>query len=167
MRNHELAKFSSSWHRLVIVLLCGLALPAAAEDVKKTLGDWQLVCEDDSCRIRQGLANPEQPGVVYGSELQFAADGSQLVLTLSFPLGIYLPPGIGLSAGEQKREAPVAVCLPEGCKAIILVDDELSVALNGEESYSVRVYITEERPAEVEFSLTGYRFAYDELVRSR
>lgn len=167
MRNHLLAKFSSARHLLVIALLAGLSVAAGAEDSKRTIGDWQLVCEEAACRMRQGLSNPEQPGVVFGSEIHFEAGGSQPVLNLSFPLGIYLPRGIGLQAGDQRRDAPVSVCLPDGCKAIVLIDAELQNAFSREKAYSVRVYIGEEQPVELEFSLAGYRIAYKDMAAAR
>lgn len=152
------------WLLLAAMIVC---LPAVAEEAPKIFGAWQLYCENGQCRIRQGLANPERPGIVYGSEVQYMRGKEGAYLTLSFPLGIYLPPGIGLKVGDLTRDAPMTVCLPIGCQAIIEIDDELASGLQSAKDYQVRFYTTKGSPNEVTYSLTGFVQAHRELAGMR
>ena len=152
---------------LPIVLCAAAAMllgPVYAEDVDERIGDWQLLCLDSGCRIRQGLSNPQRPDIKFGSEINILESTGQTMLTLSFPLGIYLPSGVGLKVGETTRNIPVVVCLPTGCQAIVIIGSELRAALAESDSYTVRYYATKERPVEIEFSLDGYANAYQQLI---
>ena len=133
-----------------------LAGNTAAQQMQRSTGDWDVVCSDGKCRAGQLLANPKQPGIAYGSTFELVGKEKQLALQLTFPLGIYLPRGIGLRAGAEKRDVPVTVCLPSGCRALLMLDDKLTAALLKEQSYSVRFYTTEAAPGEVTFSLKGF-----------
>jgi invasion protein IalB len=148
----------------LVILVAWLPATAIGQDVTQIMGDWQLHCEAGDCRIRQGLANPDQSGVVYSSDVQFLADKDKVVLSLSFPLGLYLPPGVGLRVGDETRDVPMTVCLPTGCLAIVELDVVLLNALRSEENYIVRFYTASETPNEIKFSLDGFNDAYKDLA---
>lgn len=161
-------RFPEMWCGLPLVLtIMVLATPAMAQDVSKVIGDWQLHCDAGDCRVRQGLASPERPGIVYSSEVKFPADQDQAILTLSFPLGIYLPSGVGLRAGDETYDIPVTVCLPIGCQAIVVLDEALEAAMKEGDSYNVRFYTTKETPNEVRFSLNGFDEVFKDLTKMR
>ena len=45
---------------------------------------------------------------------------------LILPLGIFLPPGVGLRVDEgQQFDAPIKICTAKGCEAGIPLDDDL------------------------------------------
>lgn len=151
---------------LVVTLLAVLALPASSQ-VRDTFGDWQLACDLDGCTMLQGLKNPARPSVTYSSEIKFVESADRPVLFLNFPLGVYLPPGIGLEIGSVRRDVPFAMCLPRGCQALVALDDGMLGALNAASTYRVRFNPGEATPAELEFSLEGFGDAYQALVERR
>jgi invasion protein IalB len=161
--NAYISKFSTGLlTALVIAFLVGTA---AAQTDSTARGAWQIKCRDNGCVAKQVLANPNKPGILYSSEIAMVDDGQRIAMTLSFPLGIYLPRGIGVKVGDETRDIPMTVCLPAGCQALVVVDDALSAALSAEDSFAVRFYTTSEKPAEVVFSLNGFDAAIESLTK--
>ena len=146
-----------------LVAFLGLLLSAVVAQAKEeAIGDWRLVC-DQACVLAQGLANPDKPGVVYALQVSKIESGKQTLLQLNFPLGVYLPPGLGFSVANIKRELPMTVCLPVGCRAILGLDSELLTALKSADKAFVRFYLSEKNPVEIAFSLKGFGEGYNKL----
>mgnify|MGYP003642728978 FL=1 len=94
----------------------------ASEPSRNKFGDWQQNCKTQSeCAISQGLQNPEQPGIVFSSQISYVSDSKEPILQLNLPLGIYLPPGVAIDIGGNQHQAPVMVCLPQGCKVLLVL----------------------------------------------
>jgi invasion protein IalB len=159
-------------YRAIRLMFCvvGLTVGSAAvraEELRRTVGDWQVVCQNGECRAGQRLANPKQPDINYGCELERVGKDNRLAMNLSFPLGIYLPRGIGVKAGAETRDVPMTVCLPGGCQALVMIDEPLLAAMKREKSFEVRFYTSANRPNEVTFSLDGFDAAQAALRESR
>ncbi len=152
--------------RLIPALLLSwvpmLALPASGADVAKH-GSWQRSCKEGACILSQGLTNPEKPGIIYSAQFQRLNDGKQLVMQLNLPLGIYLPPGLGLEIGSVRKDLPVTVCIPSGCKAVLAVDGPLEQQLRSADSLKLRFHINESSSNELNFPLTGIATGLDSL----
>ena len=145
-----------------VAFLGALLVAGVAQAKEEVIGDWRLVC-DEGCVLAQGLANPDKPGVVYALQVTKVDGGKQALLQLNFPLGVYLPPGLGFSVANIKRELPMTVCLPVGCRAILGADKELLAALQSADKAMVRFYLSEKNPMEIAFSLKGFSEAYKKL----
>jgi invasion protein IalB len=148
----------------------GLAVGSAgvrAEESRRTIGDWQVACQNGECRAGQRLANPKEPGSYYGCEIKYVGKDKRLAMNLSFPLGIYLPRGIGVKVGAETRDVPMTVCLPGGCQALVMINESLFAAMKREKSFGVRFYTSANRPNEVTFSLDGFDAAQAALRGSR
>lgn len=147
---------------LLLGLLPLLAVPASSADVAKH-GSWQRSCKDGSCILSQGLTNPDKPGIIYSAQFQRIDGGKQLVMQLNLPLGIYLPPGLGLEIGSVRKELPLAVCIPNGCKALMTVDGPLEQQLRSADSLKLRFHVNESTSNELVFPLTGIATGLDSL----
>lgn len=142
---------------------------AHADDTKPTIteyGDWRAVCKT-GCVIAQGLQNPDQPGVIYSSQISYVSGRSDPVLQLNLPLGIYLPPGIAIEIGETQHKAPVTVCLPEGCKVLLVLNAEIVQQLQQSTAYTVQLFVTEQTPRQLKFSLRGFSDAMASLKATK
>lgn len=142
-----------------------LSTAASANDSSPSVtehGDWRTVCKAH-CVIAQGLQNPDNPGVTYSSQISYVSGRSEPVLQLNLPLGIYLPPGIAIEIGEQQHRAPVAVCLPEGCKVLLVLTPEIVQQLQDSAAYTVKLFVTEQMPRQLKFSLRGFSDALASL----
>ncbi len=154
----------------VIVSCLGfLASPASADEAAQLqrFDDWTYECGDGGCSIRQGLSNPENPTIVYGIVVSKVQNNPSPIMRLNFPLGVYLPSGIGLAVGDMKLDIPMTVCLPKGCSAIAVVTDELSARLVSEDTIKVRFYIADRTPREISYPLSGFIPAYAELIGNK
>lgn len=154
----------------LVVLKTALFSQAAVADETKPevteFGDWRAVCRAQ-CVIAQGLQNPEQPGVIYSSQISYVSNSSDPVLQLNLPLGIYLPPGVAVDIGENKHRAPVTVCLPEGCKVLLVLSPAIVKQLQDNAAYTVQMFVNEQTPRQLKFSLRGFSDALASLSASK
>ena len=151
-------------------LLTALASPAAfAEDAKPRVtefGDWRAVCKAQ-CVIAQGLQNPEKPDIIYSSQISYVSGSSDPILQLNLPLGVYLPPGVAIDIGTNEHRAPVAVCLPEGCKVLLVLTPAIIKQLQDNAAYTVKLFVTEQTPRQLKFSLRGFTDALASLTAAK
>ncbi|MBV2130573.1 invasion associated locus B family protein [Arsukibacterium indicum] len=148
-----------------VLLLSALACTAATAETKPDVtefGDWRLVC-NTQCVIAQGLQNPEQPAIIYSSQISYVSNSTDPVLQLNLPLGIYLPPGVAIDIGENEHRAPVAVCLPEGCKVLLQLTPAIVQQLKDHPAYTVKLFVSEQTPRQLKFSLRGFSEALASL----
>jgi len=151
-------------YRLILSVLMLVSTAGAwGQNTPKLYGDWTVLCENDVCRAEQHLAAPSNPRIRYSSEVKFVRESGNPVMKLSFPLGVYLARGIGFKAGDQQRDVPFSVCLPVGCHAVVVLTEELLSAMRDQDSYSIRLYVTSAKPAEINYSLDGFAEALEQI----
>lgn len=148
------------------LLIAVLSAPAFADEIKPAVtefGDWRAVCKTN-CVIAQGLQNPEQPSIIYSSQISYVSGNNDPVLQLNLPLGIYLPPGVAIDIGTNKHRAPVTVCLPEGCKVLLQLTPAIVQQLRDNAAYTVQLFVNEQSPRQLKFSLRGFSEALASLT---
>lgn len=128
-------------------------------------GDWTYGCSGNECSMHQQLGNPEQPDIRYGISISRVKSNPNPVMRLTFPLGIYLPSGIGVEASDLKLDAPISVCLPAGCNAIFVIDEKFRTALIGTARINVRFYVADSNTREISFSQNGFLQSFNELIK--
>ncbi len=149
--------------RISISVMLFVSLFSAKSFSKDQLfDDWKLDC-DKNCVIKQGLSNPKKPGVVYGIEISKIIDSDSPIMQVNLPLGIYLPSGIGVIVGREKKEAPVITCLHSGCRAIVSLNKKLLSAMKKEKKLNLRFFTANKKSNEVYFSLKGFSQAINKL----
>jgi invasion protein IalB len=161
--------------RLLAAVLSAVlaAAGAAAAAVKDgdTWGDWRAACPapregaKPSCYIFQNIA-AEKTGarVLHIAVGRVAAQGGKPAAILTLPLGLSLPPGITLVIeGHKTQKLPYDVCVAEGCKTGLPLDDKTLAALR--KAYKAHVLLTEPggQQVRVGFSLNGFAAAFDAL----
>jgi invasion protein IalB len=149
-----------------IALITGLLSSTAVADTSKPsvneYGDWRRVC-NAQCVIAQGLQNPDNPNIIYSSQVAYVSGNKDPVLQLNLPLGIYLPPGVAIDIGNNEHRAPVTVCLPQGCKVLLVLTPQMIKQLDGSAAYTVKIFVTEQAPRQLKFSLRGFTDALASL----
>lgn len=146
---------------LVTLILCTAHQQSYAADTE-ALGDWQLTCEK-KCVLAQGLENPNNPNMLYGIQISKIESSVLPVIQFNFPLGIYLPTGVGIIVGDYKQALPMTVCLPSGCRAITTLNEKLLAAISKNEKINIRFYVSEKKPNEISFSTKGFELGYRKL----
>ena len=151
--------------RLAVGLLALLAVAFAAQAQQRSFGDWRYDCpQGQSCRIYQSLAEQAEDRAFLTMEVVRRDQGGAFA-SITLPLGIYLPPGVGLRVDQGlTRELPVTVCLPGGCRVVFALDDELLAAMKRGNRLRLRFYQGSDDPMEVALSLRGFTAGHEALV---
>ena len=151
----------------IVYLLASFVLginSANAESKQALYGDWELSCNTDSCVIGQGLST-KKGDLLYGVRIAKTNTSSTVTVQLNLPLGLYLPPGVGVKVSDHTRSFPMTTCLPKGCIANFPMDDQLAEKLKTDDNLIARFYLSDgEQPREVSFSLNGFSEAYEALL---
>jgi len=88
----------------------------------------------------------------------------QLVAIITVPLGIALPPGVLLKIDEGKElRLPVEHCIPQGCRILFPVDQDLLGILKAGKQATVTVQNMSHQPVGIPVSLSGFTAAFNSL----
>jgi invasion protein IalB len=160
----------SPWSRgVALVTIIFLAVwpftAQAAEDgtVKAQHGDWQVVCKDpppgakgDVCALVQSVTAEDRNNVGLTVYFQKFANG-QRVLRVFAPVGVLLPPGLGLKIDDKDvGHAPFLRCQNFACYAQVVVEDQLVEKLKTGKTAIFIIFQTEEAGIGIPISLAGF-----------
>jgi len=155
-------------------LLLGTALaPGAASaqgTVKSKHGDWEVRCDtppgaqNEQCVVMQFVTAEDRPNVGLTVIVLKTADKQTRMLRVLAPLGVLLPRGLGLRIDEENLgSAGFVRCLPNGCVAEVIMDDDLLGKLGTGETATFIIFQTPEEGIGIPISLSGFQAGYDEL----
>jgi invasion protein IalB len=153
------------------VAVLASAQPAQAQGpVKNSFGDWQMRCETpagaktEQCALVQSVQAEDKPNVTLVVIVLKTVDGKSRLLRVIAPLGVLLPAGLGLKIDQADvGRAGFVRCLPTGCIAEVIMDDELLGKLKGGQAATFIVFQTPEEGIGIPVSLNGFPSAFDSL----
>lgn len=159
---------------LAAATLCGMAAaagPAAAQGtVKSVHGDWQIRCDtppgaqSEQCVLLQSVLAEDRPNVGLTVIVLKTADQKSRLLRVLAPLGVLLPAGLGLKIDDQDvGRAGFVRCLPNGCVAEVVMDDNLIERLTSGKQATFIIFQTPEEGIGVPLSLNGFKTGYEAL----
>ena len=156
---------------LLILAACAVvlfAVPAQAQrpvdgDVIAQHGDWQVVCKppppgskNKVCALVQSVTAEDRNNVGLTVYFQKFSNGTR-VLRVFAPLGILLPPGLGLKIdGKDVGNAPFLRCHTFACYAQVVVKDNLTEQLSTGKTAIFVIFQTEEAGIGIPISLAGF-----------
>ena len=160
---------------LGVVAAAGLALAAALSGtgafaveapegtVKAQHGDWQVVCKDPPpgakngvCALVQSVTAEDKNNIGLTVYFQKFSNGTR-VLRVFAPLGVLLPPGLGLKIDDKDvGHAPFLRCHNFACYAQVVVEDALIEQLKTGKTAIFIIFQTEEAGIGIPISLTGF-----------
>jgi len=153
-------------------LFAGLASTAFAQEgtVKAQHGDWQIVCKDpppgaknEVCALVQSVTAEDRNNIGLTVYFQRFSNGTR-VLRVFAPLGVLLPPGLGLKIdGKDVGHAPFLRCHTFACYAQVVVEDPLIEQLRTGKTAIFIIFQTEEAGIGIPISLSGFSAALAEL----
>lgn len=157
------------WARAAALAAAALATTMgqafAAEDgnVKAQHGDWQVVCKDpppgakgDVCALVQSVTAEDRNNVGLTVYFQKFANG-QRVLRVFAPVGVLLPPGLGLKIDDKDvGHAPFLRCQNFACYAQVVVEEPLVEKLKTGKTAIFIIFQTEEAGIGIPISLAGF-----------
>ena len=138
--------------------------------VKAQYGDWQMSCDTppgasfEQCAIIQNVTAEDQPNVGLSVIVLKTADRQARLLRVLAPLGVLLPNGLGLNIdGSDIGRVAFVRCLPNGCVAEVVLDDELINKLSNGKTAIFVVFKTPEEGIGIPVSLTGFKDGFAQL----
>ena len=146
------------------------AVEAPEGNVKSQHGDWQVVCKDPPpgsknpvCALVQSVTAEDKNNIGLTVYFQKFSNGTR-VLRVFAPLGVLLPPGIGLKIDDKDvGHAPFLRCHSFACYAQVVVDDPLIQRLKTGKTAIFIIFQTEEAGIGIPISLKGFGEAIGEL----
>jgi invasion protein IalB len=146
------------------------AVEAPEGTVKSQHGDWQVVCKDPPpgsknpvCALVQSVTAEDKNNIGLTVYFQKFSNGTR-VLRVFAPLGVLLPPGIGLKIDDKDvGHAPFLRCHSFACYAQVVVDAPLIERLKTGKTAIFIIFQTEEAGIGIPISLKGFGEAMDEL----
>ena len=150
--------------------LVAAAAPAYAQapdgTVKSQHGDWQVVCKPpaqgtkgETCALVQSVTAEDRNNVGLTVYFQKFANGTR-VLRVFAPLGVLLPPGLGLKIDDRDvGHAPFLRCHSFACYAQVVVEDTLVEQLRTGKTAIFIIFQTEEAGIGIPISLNGFQQA--------
>lgn len=152
---------------IIFAVLCALSLTTpgalAQGTVRSQHGDWQMSCDllpgaqEEQCALIQNVTAEDQPNVALSVIVLKTADQEARLLRVLAPLGVLLPNGLGLNIdGEDQGRVAFVRCLPNGCVAEVVMDDELLGKLSDGDTGIFIVFKTPEEGIGIPISLDGF-----------
>ncbi|MBX9576766.1 MAG: invasion associated locus B family protein [Caulobacteraceae bacterium] len=153
-----------------LALVAGGGAAFAQGAVRATHGDWQVRCDtppgsrSEQCALVQNVAAEDRPNVALTVIALKTADGRARLLRVLAPLGVLLPSGLGLKIDNADvGRAGFVRCLPSGCVAEVVMDDNLLAQLSGGQTATFIIFQTPEEGIGVPVSLNGFKPGFDAL----
>jgi invasion protein IalB len=151
-----------------------LTAPASAQNIDGTVraqhGDWQVVCKapppgakSEICALVQSVTAEDRNNVGLTVYFQRFSNGTR-VLRVFAPLGVLLPPGLGLKIDDKDvGHAPFLRCHTFACYAQVVAEDKLVEQLKAGKTAIFIIFQTEEAGIGIPISLAGFAQALASL----
>lgn len=131
--------------------------------VPGNFGQWALMCseakaktEAPSCSLVQALVEKDSQKLVFRVSLAYGPKGN-LVLRIDAPTGVALQKGLEFSPDAVKiYRLPFQTCLPRGCTALLLVEDDLKQDLQKSDKGIITVYALDGHEVRALAELAGF-----------
>jgi len=151
---------------MIALAIMGAAQNAEAQEgtVKAQFGDWQIVCKapppgakNEVCALVQSVTAEDKDNIGLTVYFQKFSNGTR-VLRVFAPLGILLPPGLGLKIdGKDVGHAPFLRCHTFACYAQVVLEDSLVEQLENGKTAIFIIFQTEEAGIGIPISLKGFK----------
>ncbi len=162
------------WLPALALLLTLAALPReramAQGAVKSVHKDWQIRCDtppgakNEQCALIQSVTAEDRANVGLTVIVLKTADLKSRLMRVVAPLGVLLPSGLGLKIDQADvGRAGFVRCLPNGCIAEVVMDDELIKKLRTGKTATFIIFQTPEEGIGFPLSLAGFAEGYDKL----
>ena len=152
----------------LVLASAGTALAQGA--VKSVHKDWQIRCDtppgakSEQCALIQSVTAEDRANVGLTVIVLKTADAKSRLMRVVAPLGVLLPSGLGLKIDNADiGRAGFVRCLPNGCIAEVVMDDELIKKLRTGKTSTFIIFQTPEEGIGFPMSLAGFGEGYDKL----
>src|SRR5580692_5767999 len=169
-RLRPLASALAATALMVAALVSSGAQVFAQGAVKSVHGDWQIRCDTppgaqaQQCALMQSVTAEDRPNVGLTVIVLKTSDQKSRLMRVVAPLGVLLPSGLGLKIdNEDVGRAGFVRCLPNGCVAEVVMDDNLINKLRTGQTSTFIIFQTPEEGIGFPMSLKGFGDGFDKL----
>jgi invasion protein IalB len=158
------------------LVLAGLAALLAAGEVfaqgavRSVHQEWQIRCDtppgaqSEQCALIQSVVAEDRANVSLTVLVLKTADNKSRMMRVVAPLSVLLPTGLGLKIDNQDvGRAGFVRCLPNGCIAEVIMDDNLIKQLRTGTTATFIIFQTPEEGIGFPLSLKGFGEGFDKL----
>ncbi len=164
---HIISRLFTIISSFVIILFFSASASFAQAVIKSEHGDWQLSCDTppgasfEQCALIQNVTAENQSNIGLSVIVLKTADKQASLLRILAPLGILLPNGLGLNIdGKDMGRVAFVRCLPSGCVAEVIMDDNLIKTLSDGQNAIFIIFKTPEEGIGIPVSLNGFNQGY-------
>ena len=159
------------WLAALAVVAILAAQPAFAQGaVKSVHKDWQIRCDTppgaktEQCALIQSVTAEDRANVGLTVIVLKTADAKSRLMRVVAPLGVLLPSGLGLKIDNADvGRAGFVRCLPNGCVAEVIMDDELLKKLRAGKTATFIIFQSPEEGIGFPMIMAGFGEGYDKL----
>ena len=154
-----------------VALVAGTAERAVAQGaVKSVHSDWQVRCDTppgaqgEQCALIQSVTAEDRANVGLTVIVLKTSDQKSRLMRVVAPVGVLLPSGLGLKIDSvDVGRAGFVRCLPNGCVAEVVMDDNLVKQLRTGQTATFIIFQTPEEGIGFPMSLKGFGEGFDKL----
>jgi len=170
-----LALFQGMKLVLPLALICA-TIPAPSDEalaqgtVRSVHNDWQIRCDTppgaqaEQCALIQSVTADDRPNIGLTVIILKTADKKSRIMRVIAPPGVLLPSGLGLKIDNTELgRAGFVRCVPNGCVAEVVMDDNLINKLRTGQSATFIIFQTPEEGIGFPISLKGFGEGFDKL----
>ncbi|MBN8965709.1 MAG: invasion associated locus B family protein [Rhizobiales bacterium] len=152
-------------------LLAGFTGSGLAQGTVRSIhNDWQIRCDTppgaqgEQCALLQSVTAEDRPNVGLTVIILKTADKKTRLMRVIAPPGVLLPSGLGLKIDNTEvGRAGFVRCVPNGCVAEVIMDDNLINKLRTGQSATFIIFQTPEEGIGFPISLKGFGEGFDKL----
>jgi len=156
---------------IMLTALAGFPHGAAGQGVVRSVHeDWQIRCDTppgaqtEQCALMQSVVAEDRANMGLTVIVLKTADNKSRVLRVIAPLGVLIPGGLGLTIDKANvGNTGFVRCLPKGCFAEVVMDDNLIRQLRSGQSATFIIFQTPEEGIGFPLSLKGFGEGFDKL----
>ena len=149
-----------------IPVLLSTEQASTARKVRQLIGRGLDGADDgeQQCALIQSVTAEDRANVGLTVIVLKTADQKSRLMRVVAPLGVLLPSGLGLKIDQADiGRAGFVRCLPNGCIAEVIMDDELIKKLRSGKTATYIIFQTPEEGIGFPMSLAGFGEGYDKL----
>jgi invasion protein IalB len=170
-RQRRASGFAGAFASAIVATLLGLGSSAQAQGtVRSVHGDWQIRCDTppgaqaEQCVLIQSVTAEDRPNIGLTVIILKTADKKSRIMRVIAPPGVLLPSGLGLKVDNAELgRAGFVRCVPNGCVAEVVMDDNLLGKLRTGGSATFIIFQTPEEGIGFPISLKGLGEGFDKL----
>lgn len=155
---------------MATVTVAGFGSAHAQGTVRSIHADWQIRCDTppgaqaEQCALLQSVTAEDRPNVGLTVIVLKTADKKSRIMRVIAPPGVLLPSGLGLKIDNAEvGRAGFVRCVPNGCIAEVVMDDNLINKLKTGKSATFIIFQTPEEGIGFPISLKGFGEGFDKL----